>query len=278
VLTLLAGISRAAAVEGEPAAIVTRADYERHARAILHGAARLDAGEKTHRGSGGLLAGPTLVGGEWAVGVRWGAWAVQRLRERLWAPELRRQQACMSRARVQGKPTRFPGERCSVVRTSPEHTVPPAQYQASTNGHNEEDFDDLLQELRILLQGAQLLTAFLIFLPFNDGFARIDQAEKWVYAATFFCSVTSLVLFSAPAAQHRLAWPLLDRVGFKKFATQMTIVGMIPLSLALVLATQLVMSEALGQLLALVIAALTALLIGLMWWCLPLAHRRHLRS
>ena len=164
------------------------------------------------------------------------------------------------------------------MRTSPEHTVPPTPYQLGTNGHNEDNFDDLLQELRILLQGAQLLTAFLILLPFNEGFTKIDQAEKWVYAATFVCSVTSLVLLSAPAAQHRLAWPLPDRVGFKRFATQMTVLGMMPLSVALVLATQLVMSEVLGYLPALVIGALVALLVGLLWWCLPLAHRRRTRS
>jgi hypothetical protein len=31
----------------------------------------------------------------------------------------------------------------------------------------EGSLDDMLQELRILLQGAQVLTAFLIVLPFN---------------------------------------------------------------------------------------------------------------
>jgi hypothetical protein len=160
------------------------------------------------------------------------------------------------------------------VRTSPEHTVSPAPYQSGANGHNENSFDDLLQELRILLQGAQLLTAFLIFLPFSDGFAKIDQAEKLVYAAMFICTVTSLVLFSAPAAHHRLAWPLPDRVKFKRFATRMAVLGMIPLSLALVLATQLVISEVLGHLLSLGVAALVALFVGLLWWYLPLAHRQ----
>jgi hypothetical protein len=33
----------------------------------------------------------------------------------------------------------------------------------------------------------------------------------------------------------------------------------------------------LGQVLALVVEALIALFIGLMWWCLPLTHGRHTR-
>ena len=72
------------------------------------------------------------------------------------------------------------------------------QQDASDSG----DLSDLLSELRILLPGAQMLTAFLIILPFNGGFAKIVQAEKIVFLATFFLSMTSLVLLSAPAIQH----------------------------------------------------------------------------
>ena len=67
----------------------------------------------------------------------------------------------------------------------------------------EDDLGDLLQEMRVLLQGAQVLTAFLVVLPFSAGFDDLSQAERWVYVATFALSVLSLVLFSAPAAQVR---------------------------------------------------------------------------
>lgn len=53
---------------------------------------------------------------------------------------------------------------------------------------------------------------------------RIEEAEKWIHLATFSCSVASLVLFTAPAAHHRLGRPLVDKVRFKLFATQMIVV------------------------------------------------------
>jgi hypothetical protein len=139
--------------------------------------------------------------------------------------------------------------------------------------HDPKNLGDLLQELRILLQGVQVLTAFLVILPFNEGFARIDEFEKWVYIATFICSVTGLVLFSAPAAQHRIARPLMDRVRFKEFATRMTIMGLIPSSLALILATQLVVSEVIGWEVSWLITGIVTLIIGTFWWVLPLAHK-----
>jgi hypothetical protein len=136
------------------------------------------------------------------------------------------------------------------------------------------DFSDLLQELRVLLQGTQVLTAFLIVLPFYQGFPRIDPLEKWVYLATFACSLGSLIILSAPAAQHRLGWPLRDRARFKRFATRMVIIGLVPLSLSLVLATQLIVTQTLGTSQALVASAAVAVLIGAVWWVFPLQWRK----
>ena len=69
-------------------------------------------------------------------------------------------------------------------------TKPHAEPLANDSEVSEEgSLDDMLQELRILLQGAQVLTAFLIVLPFNQGFDKIHDFEKWVYTATFLCSM-----------------------------------------------------------------------------------------
>jgi hypothetical protein len=136
------------------------------------------------------------------------------------------------------------------------------------------DFSDLLQEVRVLMQGAQILTAFLIILPFNTTFTRIQPGEKGVYLATFACALASLIIFTAPAAQHRLEWPLRDRPRFKRFATRMAIIGLIPLSLSLVLATHLIVSQTLGTGQALLAAAAAAVLVGALWWLFPLLWRR----
>ncbi len=138
------------------------------------------------------------------------------------------------------------------------------------------DLTDLLGELRVLLPGAQTLTAFLIILPFNGSFAQVQQGERIVYLITFLCSVTSLVLFTAPAAHHRLQRPLRDREGFKNLATRLIIAGLVPLSVALVLATQLVISEVISpRWVSWTLAGALALLILGLWWVAPL--RRHVR-
>ena len=136
------------------------------------------------------------------------------------------------------------------------------------------DLGDLLQELRILLQGAQVLSAFLIILPFSEGFGRLDQVERWVYLLTFVSSLTGLIFISAPAAQHRLQRPLQDRERFKRFATHMVLVGVGAISVALTLAAQLVSNEAVGFGPSLVVSGILAILIGVFWWLIPLMSRR----
>lgn len=129
--------------------------------------------------------------------------------------------------------------------------------------------------MRVILPGAQTLTAFLIILPFQSGFGRIQQGEKWIYVATFICSVFSLVLFTAPAAQHRLERPLRDRVAFKNRSTRMIEVGLVSLSLALVLVSHLVISSALNdEWVSWVVTVFVAGTIGLVWWLIPLHSPR----
>lgn len=138
------------------------------------------------------------------------------------------------------------------------------------------DLSDLLNEMRVLLPGTQTLTAFLIILPFNAGFAEINGTEKAIYAITFVCSLLSMICFSAPAAQHRLQRPLRDREGFKADATRLIIIGLVPLSIALVLASQLVLSQVLSDIwISWAIAGGLAVAIGALWWIMPaLRHRQ----
>ncbi|HET9494131.1 MAG TPA: DUF6328 family protein [Chloroflexia bacterium] len=145
---------------------------------------------------------------------------------------------------------------------------------AQERGQGDTDLGDMLQEMRVLIQGAQVLTAFLIILPFNQGFEKIDDAERWVYLTTFVSSVLSLVLFSAPAAMHRVIRPLRDRERFKNIGTRLILAAQVFASLALVLAVQLVVSQVLGFGASLLAAGAVALVVLALWWVLPLVLKR----
>ncbi|WP_051077255.1 MULTISPECIES: DUF6328 family protein [Oxalobacteraceae] len=144
-------------------------------------------------------------------------------------------------------------------------------------GHDETDMTEMLNELRILLPGAQLLNGFLITLPFNSGFQKIVEVEKWIFMATFFCSLSSLILFTAPAVQHRVLRPLEDRIGFKNVASRQMLAGAVFLSLASALCAYLVTAEVLGHPVGGAVAALVTALIVSLWWAYPWWLRRKQR-
>ncbi|HYH12377.1 MAG TPA: DUF6328 family protein [Thermomicrobiales bacterium] len=136
------------------------------------------------------------------------------------------------------------------------------------------DLSDLINEVRVLLPGTTTLTAFLIILPFNADFVEVRDTQKVVYIITFLCSVLSLILFTAPAAHHRLQRPLRDREGFKNTATRFVIAGLIPLSVTITLATELVLAATTSTpWLSWSVAAVVALAILVVWWLFPKSTR-----
>jgi hypothetical protein len=52
----------------------------------------------------------------------------------------------------------------------------------------------MLNEMRVLLPGAQTLTAFMIIVPFNANFQELSTSDRWVYVITFLCSLIALLL------------------------------------------------------------------------------------
>jgi hypothetical protein len=137
------------------------------------------------------------------------------------------------------------------------------------------DLGDMLQELRVLLPGSQTLTAFLVILPFNSGFSQIQDEERYVYLAAFLCSLLSLILFTAPAAHHRIQRPLRDRAQFKTISTRLMVAGLVPLSAALVLSTQLAISQVIPERwVSLVCAGSVLLVIIIVWWSYPIWRQR----
>jgi hypothetical protein len=66
------------------------------------------------------------------------------------------------------------------------------------------NWSSLLQELRVAQTGVQLLTGFLLILPFQHRFRQLDGQKPQVYLFTVGCSIGATVLLIAPVSMHRL--------------------------------------------------------------------------
>src|SRR6266513_2050259 len=66
------------------------------------------------------------------------------------------------------------------------------------------NFNELLGELRIALPGVQVLFAFLLTVPFAQGFTKMSGFERGVYFAVLLLTAVSSAFLIAPTAYHRL--------------------------------------------------------------------------
>ena len=132
---------------------------------------------------------------------------------------------------------------------------------------------ELLNELRIVLPGVQVLFAFLLILPFSQGFAKVTQAQRAVYFGSFVCTALATALFIAPSTYHRLRFRQKDKERMLFTANKLAIAGT---ALLLVATTGVVylITDLLYHLLAasLVTAAISGWFIWF-WYGLPLSRR-----
>lgn len=72
------------------------------------------------------------------------------------------------------------------------------------NAQVERNWNELLQELRVTQTGVQILTGFLLTLPFTERFSELQYEQRLIYLATIVGSVAATGLIIAPVAFHRL--------------------------------------------------------------------------
>jgi ABC-type maltose transport system permease subunit len=134
------------------------------------------------------------------------------------------------------------------------------------------NLDEMLEETRILLPGSEVLVAFLISVPFSNRFTVLTHAQRIVYLVTFLSAIVAFVCFLMPAAYHRLARPISSKGAFKVLATRFLVMGMMPMSVALIAASHLVTSLAYDDTIATIVAGSVAALIALVWWVMPITR------
>ena len=133
---------------------------------------------------------------------------------------------------------------------------------------------ELLNELRVVLPGVQVLFAFLLTVPFTNQFRRITQEQEIVFFVTFLLTTVATILLISPSAYHRLRWRQRDKEHMLQTANRLAISGLAFLAAALTgavfLLTDLLFASA--AVVYLVTAAAAALVLWF-WYGIALIRR-----
>ncbi len=132
---------------------------------------------------------------------------------------------------------------------------------------------ELLQELRVVLPGVQVLFAFLLTVPFAVGFTGISPLQKGVFCGTLVCTALSTGLFMAPSAHHRLLWRQRAREHRLKVANRLVIAGMVLLLPAIIGSLFVITDVLFGSRPASLSTAAVALFLAYVWFVMPIRYR-----
>lgn len=167
--------------------------------------------------------------------------------------------------------------------------MPPAEQpddaQADEDGRDEtpierldRNWGDLLQELRVVQTGVQLLTGFLLTLPFQQKFSTLTDRERGVYLAAVVASLLATGFLQAPVSVHRALFRQHRRKETVLLAHRLSIAGIVFLGCATVNVTLLIFDVLVGWTGGLIAATAAATLLLTLWLAVPLWARRRDRD
>jgi Family of unknown function (DUF6328) len=140
------------------------------------------------------------------------------------------------------------------------------------------ELEELLQELRVALPGVQVLFAFLLTVPFSQGFPDMSDFQRDLYYGILLTTAVASVMFIAPAAFHRLRWRDRDKEALLVTSTRLSIAGSVFLALSIAGAVFLIGDFMFGAGVAAGFTAAIAALLAWFWFGLPLVRQLRDRS
>jgi predicted membrane channel-forming protein YqfA (hemolysin III family) len=132
---------------------------------------------------------------------------------------------------------------------------------------------ELLNEIRVLLPGVQVLFAFLLTAPFATGFEKVSELQRDLYAVCVLAALAATACLVAPTTYHRLQFRERDKEALLRISNTLTIAGSVFLAVSMTCSILLVGDYLFARWVGALAAGITALTFILLWYALPLSRR-----
>jgi membrane-bound acyltransferase YfiQ involved in biofilm formation len=132
---------------------------------------------------------------------------------------------------------------------------------------------ELLNELRVAMPGVQILFGFLLTVPFQQRFARVNDFQETVYFVTLVAAAVAAAFLIAPSAYHRVMFEQHDKPNIIRIGTAQLLIGLAALALAMNGAVLLVTDVLFDAGTVVVTVALLATIYVALWFGFGLVRR-----
>lgn len=140
------------------------------------------------------------------------------------------------------------------------------------------NWDELLQELRVSQTGSQILTGFLLTIPFQQRFADLDSYQTDLYLVLVLLAVLATALMVAPVAVHRVLFRKQMKPVLVDAGNVLARCGLAVLGLTLAGSASFVFDVVLDRTAGYVVGAIALAVLAFCWWLLPVVLVQRARS
>jgi glucose dehydrogenase len=145
--------------------------------------------------------------------------------------------------------------------------------EESTGERLDRELMELLQGIRVVMPGVQVLLAFLLTVPFQQRFAQLPGSLRNAFFAAIACATLATVLLIAPSTHHRLLFRAREKEWLLRVGNQMALWGTVLLGASIVLALYVVTNVLFTSEQALLTTAIAIVVFAGLWYVLPLTRR-----
>lgn len=135
------------------------------------------------------------------------------------------------------------------------------------------EYGELLQEIRVLQAGVQILFAFLLTLAFASGFAKVTAFERDVYVGTLIAAVLAAAFIIGPVPFHRVVFRRGMKADLIKATMRYVTAGLICLLVAMIGAVLLVLDVLVSRVVALSVTGAITVVFVVLWLVVPYLAR-----
>jgi hypothetical protein len=137
------------------------------------------------------------------------------------------------------------------------------------------EWTEVLNEIRVVLPGVQLLFGFLLAAPFNAPFLSMTGLRRSVYFICFLTTAAASAFLIAPSVYHRLHWrrDVRDKEQMLRTSNRLAIAGGALLAVSMTAAVFVISDMITGRRTAVTVTAGAGLMFLLLWFVLPLSRR-----
>ena len=137
----------------------------------------------------------------------------------------------------------------------------------------DQEWEELIEEHRLAMPGPQVLFAFLLILPFQNRFEKLDAGQVAVYYSALLCAAAAIVLLIAPTAAHRIEWRRGDKEGLLQLATKTAIAATVFLAFGMTAAVYLITDFLYGEPWTAIVGGILGGGFVVFWFGVPVVRR-----